>query len=138
MNKIEVIQFFIADSAVLFFHVRIISRTPWTNFRYKGYFCRLIGQRQRITYLFAFTPGLCIIQVNGGSYSIKKNVFLIDVIDNIDFGIRIQRLGHQHPGCIHFHTRCIKIQLVFIRSVFGIRAARLLLSLEKLRAKLNK
>ncbi len=98
MNKIEVIQFFIADSAVLFFHVRIISRTPWTNFRYKGYFCRLIGQRQRITYLFAFTPGLCIIQVNGGSYSIKKNVFLIDVIDNIDFGIRIQRLGHQHPG----------------------------------------
>lgn len=54
MNKIEVIQFFIADSAVLFFHVRIISRTPWTNFRYKGYFCRLIGQRQRITYLFAF------------------------------------------------------------------------------------
>ena len=93
MNKIEVIQFFIADSAVLFFHVRIISRTPWTNFRYKGYFCRLIGQRQRITYLFAFTPGLCIIQVNGGSYSIKKNVFLIDVIDNIDFGIRIQRLG---------------------------------------------
>ena len=67
MNKIEVIQFFIADSAVLFFHVRIISRTPWTNFRYKGYFCRLIGQRQRITYLFAFTPGLCIIQVNGGS-----------------------------------------------------------------------
>ena len=50
MNKIEVIQFFIADSAVLFFHVRIISRTPWTNFRYKGYFCRLIGQRQRITY----------------------------------------------------------------------------------------
>ena len=53
MNKIEVIQFFIADSAVLFFHVRIISRTPWTNFRYKGYFCRLIGQRQRITYLFA-------------------------------------------------------------------------------------
>ena len=28
MNKIEVIQFFIADSAVLFFHVRIISRTP--------------------------------------------------------------------------------------------------------------
>ena len=71
MNKIEVIQFFIADSAVLFFHVRIISRTPWTNFRYKGYFCRLIGQRQRITYLFAFTPGLCIIQVNGGSYSIK-------------------------------------------------------------------
>ena len=75
MNKTEVIQFFIADSAVLFFHVRIISRTPWTNFRYKGYFCRLIGQRQRITYLFAFTPGLCIIQVNGGSYSIKKNVF---------------------------------------------------------------
>ena len=46
MNKIEAIQFFIADSAVLFFHVRIISRTPWTNFRYKGYFCRLIGQRQ--------------------------------------------------------------------------------------------
>ena len=79
MNKIEVIQFFSADSAVLFFHVRIISRTPWTNFRYKGYFCRLIGQRQRITYLFAFTPGLCIIQVNGGSYSIKKNVFLIEV-----------------------------------------------------------
>lgn len=25
MNKIEVIQFFIADSAVLFFHVRIIA-----------------------------------------------------------------------------------------------------------------
>lgn len=114
MNKIEVIQFFIADSAVLFFHVRIISRTPWTNFRYKGYFCRLIGQRQRITYLFAFTPGLCIIQVNGGSYSIKKNVFLIDVIDNIDFGIRIQRLGHQHPGCIHFHTRCIHFQCTIV------------------------
>lgn len=97
MNKIEVIQFFIADSAVLFFHVRIISRTPWTNFRYKGYFCRLIGQRQRITYLFAFTPGLCIIQVNGGSYSIKKNVFLIDVkttlilafVSNV-WGINIQ------------------------------------------------
>ena len=77
MNKIEVIQFFIADSAVLFFHVRIISRTPWTNFRYKGYFCRLIGQRQRIRYLFAFTPGLCIIQVNGGSYSI--NVWGINI-----------------------------------------------------------
>ena len=58
MNKIEVIQFFIADSAVLFFHVRIISRTPWTNFRYKGYFCRLIGQRQRITYLFSLHPRL--------------------------------------------------------------------------------
>ena len=43
MNKIEVIQFFIADSAVLFFHVRIISRTPWTNFRYKGYFAALLA-----------------------------------------------------------------------------------------------
>ena len=45
MNKIEVIQFFIADSAVLFFHVRIISRTPWTNFRCQRLLCRLIGQR---------------------------------------------------------------------------------------------
>ena len=42
---------------------------------------------------FAFTPGLCTIQVNGGSYSIKKNVFLIDVIDNIDFGVRIHVWG---------------------------------------------
>lgn len=110
MNKIEVIQVFIANSAVLFFHVRIISRTPCTNFRCKGYFCRLIGQRQRITYLFTFTPGLCIIQVNGGSYSIKKSTILLYIIDNIDFGIRVQRLRHQHPGCIHFHSRCIHLQ----------------------------
>ena len=113
MNKIEAIQFcgqypFLFTQnygyCLLFFHIRIISRTPRTNFRYKGYFCRLIGQRQRITYLFAFTPGLCTIQVNGGSYSIKKNVFLIDVIDNIDlafvsnvWGINIQAVFTSTP-----------------------------------------
>ena len=98
MNKIEVIQFFIADSAVLFFHVRIISRTPWTNFRYKGYFCRLIGQRQRITYLFAFTPGLCIIQVNGGKYSIKNNVktLILAFVSNV-WGINIQAVFNSTP-----------------------------------------